>query len=418
MRLRARYESLLWGARRRSRPAEAVRLGVVCGWKFINDRGPLRAAALAFSSSLGLVPLLAMVFAVLKIFGGEAQFVRAIIEMIAPGNLQAVERITEYVSRVKVSTIGIAGVGSFILSALFVLNNVEQCFNDIWGVEGGRRLLRKITDYTAILIFCPLLLFLSTSMVTTAQFSKYLHSIDMVEKALPLIFSLGPFVAKAVAFGGAYLIIPNHRVGFRAALLGGCAAALGWQAAESFYIRFGIGMVKTNAVYGALAQLPAFLLWIYLGWCIVIFGAELACVAELPGRGRYLKGGQGLWSPRLDLALSLLARVALANREGRPIEIEELIAEENIHPVEGRKVVGELAGSGLLAFTAGTPSYLVPGRNPDHTPFSLVLTKLSGQDKAAEESDVVHEALAADFAGAFGSTTWGAWAEKLDRKRG
>jgi len=405
-------EGLLWGRARRGRAAEFLRVALVCGWKFLHDRGPLRASALAFTTTLGLVPLLALAFAVVKGIGAESAVIHQLIGFLWPGNPQIADRITEYVGRIKVSTLGLAGFGSLTLSALFVMNNVEHSFNDIWGAARGRTFLRKLTDYSAILIFCPILLLLSTSMTTTAQASRLLGAIEMVEKALPLLFSLGPLLAKALAFAAAYLVIPNHRVGWVAAGVGGLTAAVFWGFAESWYIGFGLGMVRTNAAYGALAHLPAFLLWIYVGWCIVLLGAELACVLELPGRGRYLKGGGELWSPRPTVALALLVEVALDFAEGKPSPDEELIARSGFHPVEGRRVIGELVDCGLLAYLEGEPSRLVPARSPEQLKIAEVFRLLGACKAGAAGPDSLEALLAKDLRSGFGETSWGEWARK------
>lgn len=408
-------DSFLWGRKKRGPLGEGARVAATCVWKFYHDRGPLRAAALAFTTSLGLVPLLALAFAVVKGMGAEAQVVKGVIEHLIPGNMQVADKISEYAGRIKVSTLGIMGFGSFLLSALLVLNNVEHSFNDIWGVARGRTFLRKVTDYSAVLIVCPLLIIASTSMATTAQVSKYLGAIEMVEKAVPLLFSLGPFLAKMVAFAAAYMVVPNHRVGWKAAAIGGFLAALAWSVAEAWYIRVGIGMVKTNAVYGALAHLPAFLVWVYTGWCIVIMGAELACVIELPGRGRYLKGGEELWSPRPAVALALLVEIANRYAAGTAANDEEIIARAGLHPVEGRRIIGELIAAQLLAYTEGEVSNLVPARSPETIMMDDVLERIVARRESEGAPGMVEAQLLADFGGALGTVSWAAWARRLDR---
>lgn len=410
----AAFEKFLWSRRKRGPFGETVRVAATCVWKFHHDRGPLRAAALAFTTALGLVPLLALAFAVVKGMGAEAQVVKGVIAHLVPGNVQVADKITEYAGKIKVSTIGIMGFSSFLLSALLVLNNVEHSFNDIWGVAHGRTFLRKVTDYSALLIVCPVLIIVSTSMATTAQVSKYLGAVEMVEKAVPLLFSLGPFIAKTLAFGAAYMVVPNHRVGWRAAAVGGVLAAMGWSVAEAWYIRVGIGMVKTNAVYGALAHLPAFLVWVYVGWCIVILGAELACVLELPGRGKYLKGGEELWSPRPAVAVAILVEVANLYGAGRAAVDEEIIARAGLHPVEGRRIIGEMITAGLLAYTEGETSNLVPAKSPETTMMSEVVEKIVARRETDGVTGQVEATLLADISGALGNVSWAEWARRLD----
>lgn len=410
--LEKKLSGFLWSRNKRGPLGEALRVALMCLWKFHHDKGVLRASALAFTTALGLVPLLALAFAVVKGFGAEAAVVKSVIEHLVPGNVQVADKMVEYAGRIKVSTLGMMGFGSFLVSALLVLQNVEQCFNDVWGVARGRSFIRKVTDYSAIVIICPALIIISTSMATTAQVSRYLWAIEIVEKAVPLIFSLGPFLIKAVAFGAAYMVVPNHRVGFKAAATGGVVAAIFWTFAENWYIGVGIGMVKTNAVYGALAHLPAFLVWIYVGWCIVILGAELACVLELPGRGRYLKGGEELWAPRLPVALKLLVETAKAYSAGGATT-DEIIARSGLHPVEGRRIVGELAAAGLLASTDGEPALLLPALSPQTTMMSEVVARVVALGEWEKGGDPVEAELLAALDGPLGKVSWSEWAARV-----
>lgn len=406
-------EKFLWARQKRGIAYEAMRVSATALWKFDHDKGPLRASALAFSTALGLVPLLALVFAFLKGVGAEGKVVRLLIDQFAVGNTQIADKLTEYVGRLKVSTLGVAGFSSFMFSALFVMHNIEHCFNDIWGVARGRTFLRKLTDYSAILVVCPLLLLFSTSMLTTAEVSSSFVTIDFVEKALPLLFSLAPYFAKAVAFGVAYLVVPNARVGFKAALVGGLISAFFWQMAEYGYIRFGIVMAKNNSIYGALAQLPVFLLWIYTGWCIVILGAQLACVMELPGRGRFLKGGSELWSPRPSVALEILMDVARRYALGVPAIEEVILDEMGFHPVEGKRIVGELVLAGLLVRAADEAGSLMPARNPENVPMGELLAAVTLYLEEGKTLGRVEKEYLADVTRCYGAESWAAWARKV-----
>jgi membrane protein len=284
-------------------------------------------------------------FSVLKGLGVQRRLEPLLLERIAIGNEEVVARIIEYVDRTDIGALGALGLVTLILTVVSVLGNIELSFNDIWQVRQGRNFLRKLADYTALLVVGPILLLASISLATTLQSPAVLEKLSLVGSAVPFFLKLLPFLAIWLAFTAAYLIMPNRRVPVVSALVGGVSAGILWQVAQGGYLRFQFGMARYNAIYGAMAQLPMLLVWVYLSWCIVLLGAELAFVHQLPGRGRFLRSRHELWVPRLDAAISLLLAVARRFERGEPAPSEpELIAELGLHPREATRVVGDPRG--------------------------------------------------------------------------
>jgi membrane protein len=229
----------------------------------------------------------------------------------------------------------------------------------------------------------------------------------MVQKALPLFLAFAPFVAKSVAFGAAYLIMPNHRVTFRSAAVGGLVAGAFWHVAEWFYITFQIKAGQSNAIYGALAQLPLFLIWVYIGWCVVLFGAELACILDLPGKGRRLKGGEDLWMPRPGAFLPVLREIGSRFERGEELPTAEGAVDSlGLHPEEGVKVVNVLVSAGFLALSGDTPQKLLPARSPRSVTMAEILTAVS----RLEEEPAFAEEFVSTSSAPFSSLTWAEWA--------
>ena len=180
----------------------------------------------------------------------------------------------------------IAGIGVILLFSLVVrlLSNIESTFNDIWGIKKGRRLVRKVSDYLAIIIICPLLLIASNSLAVYIA-HKFPEQISHLR--MPLLSSIVyfftswlPIVVIWIAFTFVYLFMPNTRVRPKVALLAGIAAGTLFQIAQWIYIKFQIGVVHYSAIYGALAAIPLFLVWLQTSWSIMLLGAEISAAAD------------------------------------------------------------------------------------------------------------------------------------------
>jgi membrane protein len=380
-------EALLWGRKDRGFAAESLRVLGVSLWKFSTDRAFLRASALTYTTLLSLVPLLALTFSVLKGLGVQQRLEPLLLEHLAVGNEEVVTRILEYVDRTKVGALGTVGLVALLFTAVSVLGNVELSFNDIWQIRRGRTFIRKVSDYTALLVVGPVLLLASLSLTTTLQSPTVLAKLSILSGVVPAFLKLLPFLAVWLAFTALYLIMPNRRVPLGSALLAGAIAGAVWQVAEVLYVRFQFGIARYNAIYGAMAQLPLLLAWLYLSWCIVLLGAELAFVHQLPGRGRYLRVRHELWVPRLDAALALLLAVARRFEAGAPPYLEqELVAAFDLHPADASRVLNRLIEVGLLVATQDEPPGLLPARSPDRTPAAELLdavAQLSREDGVA-----------------------------------
>ena len=406
-RVRRGLQDLLWGTDSRGPAAEAFRVACVTGWKFWSDRGFLRASALTYATMLSLVPLLALMFSILKGLGVQERLEPLLLEHLAVGNQEVVTRILEYVDRTKVGALGTVGLVTLLITAVSVLGNVELSFNDIWQIRKGRSLVRKVSDYTALLVVGPVLLLASLSLTTSLQSPAVLERLSVLGGAVPLLLKALPYLAIWVLFTALYLIMPNRRVPLFSAMLGGLVAGAVWYAAELLYIRFQFGIGRYNAIYGAMAQLPLLLVWVYTSWCIVLLGAELAFVVQLPGRGRFLRARRQFSAPRFDVALALLLAVARRFELGLPAPQEQdLTAELGLHPAEGSWVVGRLSDAGLLTTTQDDPPGLVPARSPDRTTAAELLEAVTQLSRTEAISAALAERLRTSVAASLGELTW------------
>ena len=170
-------------------------------------------------------------------------------------------------------------------SVLGLLSYIENALNAIWKIPVGRPLHRKISDYLATMLICPVFfvtsssitVFLPTQIAATAHANVFTEAISPV---LLFILRLSPFFLSWLLFTFIYLFLPNTHVYLRSALIAGLIGGTAFQLWQWIYIRFQIGVASYGAIYGSFAALPLFLIWLQVSWLILLAGAELAFEIE------------------------------------------------------------------------------------------------------------------------------------------
>ncbi len=284
------------------------RVVLITAYHFKKNELSLRAAALTFTVMLSLVPILAMSTAVIKGFGGGDQLKDVVYSYVAtldsdsapvttdnggqtgeagkavesslPQHLySAIENLFAYVERTNFATLGTFGVAGIMLSVILVLGNIEMAMNSIWHVESGRSLMRKVSDYLALIVLMPLSVNvgLASSAVLTNEtlLTKFSILIPMVW-IQAVILKLLPIFFLALTLYVIYLFFPNTKVKTVPAMTGALFAGYFWFEAQNLYISLQVGVSKYNAIYGSFATLPLFLVWVYVGWIFILLGAQIA----------------------------------------------------------------------------------------------------------------------------------------------
>jgi membrane protein len=268
----------------RGKCVRLLRIFLISFSQFSSDMCSLRAAALTFFSLLSIVPVLAMSFGIAKGFGLDKLLREKLIENMQ-GQQEVLNRVITFAETMLENTKGglVAGVGVAVLlwSVIQILGNIESSFNDIWGIKKQRSLGRKFTDYLSLMLIAPVLYIVATSTTVFAasQITLIMQKIAFLGAVAPLIL-MGVKLVTFLLFGGLltylYIAMPNGKVHFKSALLGGIVAGVLYQIVQWIYIRFQIGVSNAGAIYGSFAALPLFLIWLQTSWRIVLYGAELA----------------------------------------------------------------------------------------------------------------------------------------------
>lgn len=269
---------------RRSFWITQLRILLLAVRRFNLDKCELRASALTFYSLLSIVPVVALAFAVAKGFGVEKILGEQLIEKMQ-GQEEVAERIIGFAQSFLENTRGgaIAGVGIALLfwTVIKVLGNIEKSFNDIWGVKTPRTMGRKFADYLSVMMICPVLLIIASSvtvLLTTriSSMVERLAFLGYLADALIFLLEILPYGVIWLVFTFIYVFMPNTKVELKSALWGGILAGTIYQLVQLAYITFQIGVSNYGAIYGSFAALPLFLVWLQLSWLIVLLGAEIS----------------------------------------------------------------------------------------------------------------------------------------------
>jgi membrane protein len=251
---------------------------------FREDKIGLRASALTVYSLLAVVPVAAMAFGIAKGFGLKEYLERQLLTNFR-GQQEVLDWIIRFAESFLEETRGgiIAGIGLVILlwSVLKVFSNIESSFNAIWQIRRSRSWFRKFSDYLSIMLIAPIVVILSSSSVVfiTTRLEEIATEIDLLGFIAPVILflvKLIPYVLIWFLFTFIYMFMPNTKISFRSAFIGGIVAGTIFVAVQWLYINSQIGVSRYNAIYGSFAALPLFIIWLQISWLIVLLGAEIA----------------------------------------------------------------------------------------------------------------------------------------------
>lgn len=247
------------------------------------ERLPQVAGSLTFTAVLALVPMLTIAFAIFTTFPLFNTFRKSLeayfIQSLMPKGISSI--ILGYLNQFATKATRLSAVGAIALiaTAVAMMLTIDRAFNQIWRVKASRPFAQRIVVYWAVVTLGPLLVGMSIS-VTSYLFP----STKGVVRDLPLLGSMFYTLVSVLLTTGAftllYIAVPNRLVDWRDAAWGGLLAAVAFEIAKRIFVVFVSKFPTYTIVYGALAAVPIFLVWIYVSWLVVLLGAVFA--AALP----------------------------------------------------------------------------------------------------------------------------------------
>jgi membrane protein len=374
--------------RARARPAaQTKRLTFVeslakAGREFAEDQCLSRAAVLAYMTILNLVPVLALAMTAFAWVTPREDIEARVREILSAHLLPgSIETVTEYLLQFthRLSTVSILGGLAFLGTAVYLFHVIEHTFNEIWQVRARRSFPEKFVTYWGLITLTPVIISLSIYLTNRAPVLPWLErlvTVQVVKWALPPFF---PLFLNWIAFYLLYDLLPHTRVRIGAALRGALVAGTAWEAAKigfDVYVRY---FASYGTLYGPLAVVPVFLVWLYLTWVVVLFGAEVAFVHQFPHRHKIRGGMMGSFLIREYFGLRFVLEAAVRQVEGRkPASPEELRYAVDAPEGLTREILGRLCEVGILFHQEERREQVVLQRAPDNVTVGEIVGALGG----------------------------------------
>lgn len=277
----------------------------------------VRSAALTFYTLMSIVPIAALVFALVKGFG-LAEGLMQNLYSVFPHNREAVDYIIAFADKAIANAQGgvVAFVGIIMLfwAVVRVFGSVEEAFNNIWEVKVTRGFTRQFTDYIAVVVVTPILWVIGS---TVGRYAGQVLGIEAIGPLYTLLSSAASLLVIWAMFTFIYVVVPNTRVRWSCALPAGILAGTLFLLFQWGYVGLQRYMTSYNAIYGSFAALPLFLIWVQWSWQILLFGGELTFAYQ--NISRFAEERESLhisYDHRRQVTLAVMLHVARIFRDG------------------------------------------------------------------------------------------------------
>jgi len=331
----------------------------------------IRATSLAYTTLLSLVPLMVFSFSILKGLGARGDLRFLLHEFFRPmgsAATQLTESVMQFVTNMRGDLLGSIGLAFLVYTVITTIQKVEASFNFVWRVERPRSFGRRFTEYLSVMILGPILLGIAIGLLGSAEhspFAQRLNSVAPLAGILGAAAQLVPYVLVTIVFTFMYCFIPNTRVRFRAALIGGVTAGIMWALVGKAFTAVIFYSSQMVAVYTGFAIVLTTLIWVYLSWLILLIGAQLAFYLQFP---QYLRHGQETielsGSDREQAGLSIMYLIGRDYGAGsKHWSAGTLATELDVPGIALAPVIACLERAGLILATE--KDQFVPGRDPE-----------------------------------------------------
>jgi len=337
------------------------------------DQLTLLAMSLVYTTLLSLVPLIAVSFSVLKAFGVHNQIEPLMYNLVigmGDKGAELIERIMGFVDNINAGALGALGLGILLFTVVSMLQKIERAFNYIWKINRPRRLAQRFSDYLSVILVGPVLIFTALGLITSVKKTglvQYLENIEPFGSILSIGSQFLPYLLVIFAFTFIYIFIPNTKVKLRSAFIGAVVSGLLWEGAGLTFASFVASSTTQTAIYSSFAILIFFIIWLYLGWMILLIGADVSYYHQNPlqmSRNRHPVEINTHLKERL--ALLLMHYIGDSFYHNRPAwTVDMLSGKLAISRDVIQKVIDLLIANQIVTENAHVPTGLLPARDLD-----------------------------------------------------
>lgn len=350
----------------------------------------LRAMSLVYTTLLSTVPLLALSFSVIKIFGVHNRLQPQLYRLMEPLGSKGAD-ITDWVIRaidnLEGGVLGTVSLVFLVYTAIAMVHKVESTFNYVWHVTRTRNLAQRVSEYLGVLLIGPVVMTFALGLIASVGAHSIVQALRSIEPFGSAIVAMGqvlPYILVIAVFTFLYRFLPNAPVRFGAALTGGIAAGIMWAFVGSVFASVVALSASQTAIYSTFAVAVSALIWLYVSWLILLIGAQIAFYAQNPV---FLRIGQQ--EPRLAnelrerIALNIMYLIGMAFRAGDTrCTLDRISATTGIPGPTLVPVLSALEAAGLVS--ANAEEGLMPGREMSRITLAGVLAAVrAGGDTGA-----------------------------------
>ena len=334
------------------------------------DRAGQMAAALAFRTLFGLVPVFAIGMVLFRAFGGTAIFEELLQRIVTAANLTQIKMpdsdqtlldfllsiVAKIDQNVSFKSIGIIGLLLLGWAAIGLLTTIERSFNTICRAPENRSLSRRVPLYWMVITIGPALVYLSFSI--QSRFSGW---VDSVQWGASYVWALGlitSFCTTWLLLLSLFTLMPIIRMPLRAAAVGSFVSALLWTLGQRLlasYITtaFSGGNANYSVLYGSLGLIPIFMLWVYFMWIIVLFGLEVTSTLQSVS-GSLLDQRDVKHRPQIPpvvdpaIVIPIMQFIASRFADGKPTTVEEITEHTRLNSAAVKLMLSALAEDRMI----------------------------------------------------------------------
>lgn len=330
----------------------------------------LRSMGLVYITILSIVPLIAIIFSILKGFGFHRRLEPIIDNFMLPlgeKGAELTDQIMVFVENVQGNVLAGLGLIMLFVTTISMAQKVEDSFNFVWRVDRPRGLAQRLSEYLSLILIVPIVMVTAAALIGAVESNALVQRIAGVQPfgaTLLLISKMAPYLLVVLGFTLLYWFLPNTRVKFYAAVAGGLTGGVLWATTGVVFATFVATSARTLSIYATFAIVILALIWLYLCWLILLVGALVSFYTQNP---EHLRLGyrpasmSGRHAEQIALSLMTTAAKAFRDSSDQPT-ISEVAATLNLPGFLLSPIANRLVSAGLLARTAKDQLY--PQRDP------------------------------------------------------